>query len=83
MSVYIAGGTHTRSKIYHTDAECPYLKRVQEEREVPYEIVARQNRRECKLCAAEEDNVGKNQGDWHEINRKLKDPDTTYDQVRN
>jgi len=68
---WIAAGTHTRSKIYHSEADCPYLKRVQASREVSTDHVERQNRRECKLCADEEDNVGKNQGDWHTINHKL------------
>lgn len=82
MSPYIAAGTHTPSKIYHSDEECPYLKGVEQTREVPQTHVERQNRRLCKLCADEEDNVGKNQGEWQEINRKLKDPETTYDKVR-
>jgi len=71
MTVYIAVGTHTRSKIYHTEEDCSYLKRVQEYREVSQDQVNRQNRRVCKLCADKEDNVGKNQGDWHTINHKL------------
>ena len=79
MSVYIAVGTHTRSKIYHTDAECPYLKRVQEEREVPYEIVARQNRRLCKLCADKEDDKGKNSGKWAKLNHKIETGEVEVD----
>jgi len=79
MTVYIAVGTHTRSKIYHTEKDCPYLKRVQDYREVSHDHVNRQNRRVCKLCADAEDNKGKNQGDWHDINRKLRNPEVTYD----
>lgn len=71
MTVYIAAGTHTRAKIYHTDEDCSYLQRVDDYRETTQEQVKRQNRRICKLCADAEDNVGKNQGEWHEINHKL------------
>jgi len=75
MTVYIAAGTHTRSKIYHTDESCAYLKRVEQHREVPKDHVERQNRRVCKLCADAEDDLGKNDGEWLEINRKLQTGD--------
>jgi len=77
MTPWIAVGRHTRSIIYHTDEDCPYLQRVNDSREVSQTQVDRQDRRVCKLCADEEDNVGKNQGDWLEINQQLKDPETT------
>jgi len=75
MTVFIAQGTHTRSEIYHTKENCPYLKRATE-------IVTKEkesidtHRELCSWCEnGELDKSGHTE--WHEINKRLKDEETT------
>jgi len=77
MTPWIAAGRHTRSIIYHTEEDCPYLQRVQNPREVSEEKIEAQDRRECKYCSETEKRGFGGATKWHKINDKLKDPETT------
>jgi len=75
MTVFIAQGTHTRSEIYHTKENCPYLKRAGEIAAKDIAMVD-SHRELCSWCDTGE--IGRaGHTEWHEINAELKDEETT------
>jgi len=73
MTVYIAQNQHTRSRVYHTNTECPYLKRTGEIAAKDIAMVDT-HREQCSWCdTGEIDKPGATE--WHKINRQLKTQD--------
>lgn len=66
VMIALHGGTH--DSVYHTDSNCPYVKRARNITHKEKHLIE-SHREECKWCANDRDIDGPTK--WHTINNKL------------
>jgi len=79
MTKWIATGRHTRRSVYHTESDCPYLRQLQNAREITEEELSRRDRRLCKWCDPDATGYKSGGSEWTKLNHKLKTSEITDD----